>query len=70
MSCIIVYTIVVNAMCNDELILCKECNTWVDDVETSVEKHLDEFKPGVNAKRWKNNKNNNNQQKCLYQFSL
>ena len=46
---------------NDALILCKECNKWVDDVETTIEKHLNEFKPVVNAKRWKNNKKNKNQ---------
>ena len=38
---------------NDELILCEGCNKWVDDVETSIEKHLNEFKPVVQAKRWK-----------------
>ena len=48
---------------NDELILCKECNKWVDDVETTIEKHSNEFQPAVNAKRWKNSKNNKNQTK-------
>ena len=37
---------------NDELILCEGCNKWVDDVEPSIEKHLNEFKPVVQAKRW------------------
>ena len=47
---------------NDELILCEECCKWADDVETTAEKHLNEFKPAVNAKRWKkNNKKNKNQ---------
>ena len=42
-------------MFNDELILCKECNKWVDDVETNIKqkKHSNEFKPVVHAKRWK-----------------
>ena len=25
---------------NDELILCEECCKWVDDVETTIERHL------------------------------
>jgi len=54
---------------SDELILCEECCEWVDDVETTIEKHLNEFKPVVHAKRWKNNKNNQIQ-KNVYQFSL
>ena len=45
---------------NDGLILCEECNNRVDDVETTIEKHLNEFKPVVHAKRWKNNKKNRN----------
>jgi len=36
---------------NAELILCEECNKCVDDVETTIEKHLKEFKPVVHAKR-------------------
>ena len=46
---------------NDELILCAECCEWVDDVETTIEQHLKEFRPLVHAKRWKNNKNNKKQ---------
>ena len=42
----------------DEMLLCEECSKWVDDVETTIEKHLNEFKPVVHAKRWKNNKKN------------
>ena len=43
---------------NDEYILCKECSTWVDNVETTVEKkHLNEFKPVVHAKIWNKNQN-------------
>ena len=37
MSWIIIYTIALNSFFNDELILCKECSKWVDDVETSIE---------------------------------
>ena len=29
----------VNAIVNDELILCEECRKWADDVETTIEKH-------------------------------
>ena len=43
---------------NDELILCEECCKWVDDVETTIEKHLNGFKPVVHSKRWKSNKDN------------
>ena len=43
------------------MILCKECNEWVDDVETTIEKHLNEFEPVVHAKRWKNKKKNKDQ---------
>jgi len=46
---------------NDELILCEECSKWVGGVETCIEKHLNEFKPVVNARRWKNNEKNKNQ---------
>jgi hypothetical protein len=28
---------------DDEFILCKECSKWLDDVETTIEKHLTEF---------------------------
>ena len=45
----------------DELILCEECSKWVDDVETTIETHTREVKPVVNAKRWKNNKENKTQ---------
>ena len=52
---------------NDELILCEECPTWVDNVETTIEKHLHEFKPVVHAKRWKkNNKKKQHQNKSCY----
>ena len=47
--------------CNDELVLCKECSKWVDDVETIIEKHLNEFKPLVHCRRWKSNKKNKSQ---------
>ena len=40
----------------DELILCDECNKWVNDVGESIEKHLNEFKPVFYARRWKRNK--------------
>ena len=43
----------------DELILCDECNKWVNDVELTIEKHLNEFKPVFHAKRLKNKKNKN-----------
>ena len=46
---------------NDELILCEECNKWVDDVETIIEKHLNDFKPVFNAKGWNKNKKNQHQ---------
>ena len=36
---------------NDELILCKGCNKWVNDVETCIENNLHGFKPVVNAKK-------------------
>ena len=65
---------------NGELILCDECNKWVDDVETTIEKlSLNQrfmLKYGrtirvMKVKIWKNNKSNENQkQLCLYQFSL
>ena len=45
----------------DELILCEECSKWVYDVETTIEKHSNEFKPVLNAKIWKNNKKNKSQ---------
>ena len=45
-------------------------NKFVDDVETTIEKHLNEFKPVVHAKIWKNHEKNKNQKICLYQFSL
>jgi hypothetical protein len=48
------------------LILCEGCNKWVGDVKTSIEKHVNEFKPVVNAKRWKNNKNNKNQKIIMF----
>ena len=51
---------------NDELILREECNKWVDDVETTIEKHLNEFKPVVHAKIWKNNKNSKIPKKIVY----
>ena len=44
----------------NELILCQECSKWVDDVESTIEKHSSEFKPVVHDKIWKNNKNNKN----------
>ena len=55
---------------NDELILCEECSKWVVGVETCIEKHLNEFKPVVNARRWKNNTNKKSKTKCLYKFSF
>ena len=45
----------------NELILCAECDTWANDVEETIEKHRNDFKPVLNVKRWKNNKNNKNQ---------
>ena len=47
--------------CKYEVILCKECSKLVAVVETTIEKHLNQLKPVVNAKRWKNNKNNQKQ---------
>ena len=41
---------------NDEFIVCKECSTWIDNVETTIAKHLNEFKPVVHCRRWKNKK--------------
>ena len=46
---------------NDEYRLCKECSRWIDNVETTVEQHVNGFKAVVHAKRWKNNKNNTHQ---------
>jgi len=51
---------------NDELILCEECSKLADDVETSIAKHLNEFKPVVNARRWKSNKKNKNPKNHVY----
>ena len=45
----------------DELILRDECSKWADDVEATIEKHLNEFKPVFHARKWKNNKNNKDQ---------
>ena len=36
----------------NEFILCEECSKFVDNVETTIEKHLNEFQPVVHAKRW------------------
>ena len=44
----------------DGLVLCEECCKWIDDVETTVDKHLNEFKPVVHAKTWKNESKNRN----------
>ena len=41
----------------DELIVCDECEKWINVVEETIEKHLNVFKPVYNAKTWKNNKN-------------
>ena len=41
-------------------------NTWVDDVQTIVEKHLNEFKAVVHAKRWKSNKKYKHPKKYVY----
>ena len=57
MSWITTDTIAVNAIFQDELKLWEECSKRVDGVEATIEKHLNEFKPVCNAKRWKNNKN-------------
>ena len=51
---------------NDKLILCEECSKWVDDVETCIAKHLNEFKPVVNARRLKNNKKNKMQNIIMF----
>ena len=48
---------------NDELILCDECNKWDTDVETTIEKHFNEFKQVLHAKRWKKNNKKNQHQK-------
>ena len=50
----------------DELILRDVCNKWVNDVEETIEKHLNEFKPVFHAKGWKNNKNNKNQKIIMF----
>ena len=63
-------TIVVNAILLMMSIYCVECSEWSDKVETTIEKHVNEPKAVVHAKRWKNNKNNKNQKIGLYQFSL
>ena len=47
----------------DELILCDECDKWVNDVEEKIEKHLNGFKPVFHAKIWKANKKNKNRKK-------
>ena len=44
-----------------ELIFVEECSKWINDVEETIEKHLNEFKPVFHAKRLKNNKNNKTQ---------
>ena len=38
----------------DELILCDECDKWVNDVGETIEKHLNEFKPVLHAKKMEN----------------
>jgi len=48
---------------NDEFVLCKECSKWTDNVQTTIEKHVSEFKPVVSCKRWKMNKRKNQIQK-------
>jgi len=45
----------------DELNICEECNKWINNVEETFDKHLNEFKPVYTAKRWKANKNNTKQ---------
>ena len=35
--------------CNDEFISCEECSKWVDNVETTIPKHLNNFKPVAQA---------------------
>ena len=56
---------------NDEFILCDERNKWINDVEETIEKHLNEFRPvfhmledGRTIRRIKIKKI------CLYQCSL
>jgi len=51
---------------NDDLMLCKDCSKRVDDVEPTVQTHLNEFKPVVHAKTWKNNKKNTNQKMIMF----
>ena len=46
--------------------MCQECPKWVDDVETTTEKHLNEFQPVVHCKRWKNNQNNKHQKVIMF----
>ena len=43
---------------NDEYILYKECSKLVDTVETTIEKYLNEFKPVVHCRIWKNKQKN------------
>jgi len=54
----------------DELILCEECCKFLDDVEATIEEHLNEFKAVVHAKRWKKNNKNNQTQKIVMFISI
>ena len=46
---------------NDEFELCAECSKWLDSVGTTIEKHINEFKPVVHVNRWLNRKNKQTQ---------
>jgi len=53
---------------DDEFILCKECSKWLDDVETTIEKHVNAFKPVVSCKRWKMDQKKNQNQEKSYDY--
>ena len=43
-------TMYVNVVLLMRSLLCEECSKWMDSVETTIEQHINEFKPVVHAK--------------------